>query len=36
MTGTDGCAFAQIYGEQLHLANYDRELRDTVYLRTET
>ena len=35
LIGTKGCAMAQIYGEQLHLAQYDEDVRDTRFLRTE-
>ena len=36
LAGTAGCAYARIYGEELHLAEYDAELRETKYLRTES
>ena len=35
LAGTAGCAYARIYGEEVHLASYDTELRETRYLRTE-
>ena len=36
LAGTGGCGYARIYGEELHLAEYDADLRETRYLRTES
>lgn len=36
ISGSAGCAMANIYKEDLHLARYDEGQRDTVFMRTET
>lgn len=36
ITGTRGMALAQIYREELHLARYDHDNRETVFERTES
>ena len=36
LTGSGGAAVAELYSEQLHLARYDIEHRETVYERSES